>query len=404
MLDMVRKHTVEGSGNHRTICTMLDRTRESLRQTKDTTRSFVPPTGMKDVVPIGSSSASMYPGYSPADVLYGDPAREFGEQWTLAKEQGAEFNTEPDGPQYELGQAKGVRKHKKSIEQVREELAAKGEPLASIPKPGTPGTQTQPGPETQREAPSSSASSHIGKDRSAPRPTGPSTNQETPLCIVDTKPTPVDLPLIAPSKKAKMTKRDGSMAREQSKKKRKHQEDTIQEGEGPLLDEENNPPKQKEPKVKKDETSSVGQTTANGNLEQKKSKKRKEHADDPLDTPTKEPKKRDGASSVGQTSTNGNLEQKKSKKRKERADKVLEPPQDGETEKRKSKRHKDGMNSSVEMAKDKKPNKEKSKKRQHCENTLTETENSVLKDGPGDAVEKAKEKKKKQSKEVNGEA
>ncbi len=41
MLDMIRKHTVEGSGNHRTIMPMIDRCKEMLRQFKPVTNSFV---------------------------------------------------------------------------------------------------------------------------------------------------------------------------------------------------------------------------------------------------------------------------------------------------------------------------------------------------------------------------
>ena len=41
MLDMIRKHTAEGSGNWRTVCTMIERTQEMLRMTKEVNKSFV---------------------------------------------------------------------------------------------------------------------------------------------------------------------------------------------------------------------------------------------------------------------------------------------------------------------------------------------------------------------------
>ena len=41
MTDMVRKHTVEGTGNHRTICDIIERTREMLSQSRHVSRSFV---------------------------------------------------------------------------------------------------------------------------------------------------------------------------------------------------------------------------------------------------------------------------------------------------------------------------------------------------------------------------
>ena len=41
MVDMVRKHTVEGSGNYRTIMGCVDRAQEMLRVSKQIARTFV---------------------------------------------------------------------------------------------------------------------------------------------------------------------------------------------------------------------------------------------------------------------------------------------------------------------------------------------------------------------------
>ena len=41
MIDMVRKHTVEGTGNHRTICDMLDRCKSMMYDAKSISRNFV---------------------------------------------------------------------------------------------------------------------------------------------------------------------------------------------------------------------------------------------------------------------------------------------------------------------------------------------------------------------------
>lgn len=41
MIDMVRKHTVEGTNNHRTICDLIDRSKDMLWQAKKTARTFV---------------------------------------------------------------------------------------------------------------------------------------------------------------------------------------------------------------------------------------------------------------------------------------------------------------------------------------------------------------------------
>jgi hypothetical protein len=57
MLDMIRKHTVEGSGNYRTILPMVDRCKEMLRQFREITSTFVRPTN------ILTSTASIWPPY-----------------------------------------------------------------------------------------------------------------------------------------------------------------------------------------------------------------------------------------------------------------------------------------------------------------------------------------------------
>lgn len=41
MIDMVRKHTVPGSGNWRTIVQMVERTQEMLKMARDVSRTFV---------------------------------------------------------------------------------------------------------------------------------------------------------------------------------------------------------------------------------------------------------------------------------------------------------------------------------------------------------------------------
>ena len=83
----------------------------------------MPPANALEKVTIGSSSLSMYPGYSPADHLYGEAAQEFGQEWSEAKKQGAKFQLAENGPQYEFGQS--GKRRKKSIEETRADLAAR---------------------------------------------------------------------------------------------------------------------------------------------------------------------------------------------------------------------------------------------------------------------------------------
>ena len=66
----------------------------------------VPPKDNIDRVPLGASSASMYPGYSPADHIYGEAAQEYGQYAAERKRQGIELEADPNGPQYEVGQSR----------------------------------------------------------------------------------------------------------------------------------------------------------------------------------------------------------------------------------------------------------------------------------------------------------
>jgi hypothetical protein len=61
MLEMVQKHTTTGTGNYETITNLVQRGYEMLKQAKDMSRTFVPPRGERELVPLGSSSETMYP-------------------------------------------------------------------------------------------------------------------------------------------------------------------------------------------------------------------------------------------------------------------------------------------------------------------------------------------------------
>ena len=137
MIDMVRKHTVEGSGNHRTIMSLIDRARAMMKDARATEREFVsirhtrrvacaddqqkiPPREAWKSVPIGSASDTMYPGYSPKDHQYGKAAEEFGKEWSEARKRGIEFDAGPDGPEYEFGQSKGAKKRRLNLDESGE--------------------------------------------------------------------------------------------------------------------------------------------------------------------------------------------------------------------------------------------------------------------------------------------
>lgn len=61
-------------------------------------------------VPLGASSASMYPGYSPADHEYGKASMEVGLAISEAKKRGLEVPTDTDCPSYVVGQAHGAKR------------------------------------------------------------------------------------------------------------------------------------------------------------------------------------------------------------------------------------------------------------------------------------------------------
>jgi len=61
------------------------------------------------MVPLGSSSESMYPGYSPAHIEYGQAAGEFGRVVGEMKARGEKW--EPaNGTEYQIGQAHGAKR------------------------------------------------------------------------------------------------------------------------------------------------------------------------------------------------------------------------------------------------------------------------------------------------------
>ncbi|KAL8950973.1 MAG: hypothetical protein Q9222_003034 [Ikaeria aurantiellina] len=107
MVDMVRKHTVEGSPNYRTTSDLLNRSKEMLSQAKNISKTFIPPTDQIFQVPLGSSSDSMYPGYSPANHKYGDAAQAYGNYTAKAKNSN------------EVGQSKGSARMKMAQPQVQ---------------------------------------------------------------------------------------------------------------------------------------------------------------------------------------------------------------------------------------------------------------------------------------------
>lgn len=77
----------------------------------------VPPPDNIERVPLGASSASMYPGYSPADHIYGEAAQEYGQRIAAARKKGLEIKQDADGLDYVVGQSS--LSAKEQIEEIR---------------------------------------------------------------------------------------------------------------------------------------------------------------------------------------------------------------------------------------------------------------------------------------------
>ena len=121
----------------------------------------------------------MYPGYSPADHVYGKAAEEFGKEWAEAKKQGYEFESPVNGPEIQIGHTKAGKW--RNLAQIREVGKANVEEVNNSSSDGAPSAAASLPPQ-ERDA--SGVSENV-KDLTA--------NGENPYFIVDTNPTPVDL-------------------------------------------------------------------------------------------------------------------------------------------------------------------------------------------------------------------
>ena len=193
MVEMVRKHTVPGTGNHRTISGCVYRCKDMLRDAKDIARNFVrylkprnfrntnrsqvEPKQQREQVPLGSSSDSMYPGYSPADHEYGKAAEEYGKAAAEAMAKGIDVK-HPD-IEYQIGQAKGSKKRT---------LAAMQAARDSGSGSGTGSGSDVLGSASKKNEAATNGDTTGAKAGKASPETG------NPYFVIDTKPTPVELP------------------------------------------------------------------------------------------------------------------------------------------------------------------------------------------------------------------
>lgn len=155
----------------------------------------------------------MYPGYSPADHEYGKAAEEYGKAAAEARARGIEFK-HPNA-EYQVGQAKGVKR--KTLAEIREAQAAKGRTSASGSRSGTGSGSEVSIKQTHKEPTTTNGQASTEKAEEA------SPEGDSPYFVIDTKPTPVDVPgMFSQPLKRSASPPEALEAKKHKKAKKKH--------------------------------------------------------------------------------------------------------------------------------------------------------------------------------------
>lgn len=323
MTDMVRKHTVEGTGNWRAICDIIDRTKEMLYAAKSTARTFVPPADHRDQVPLGSSSASMYPGYSPADHEYGKAAEEYGSFAAAARARGVDVK-HPD-LEYEIGQARGTKR--KVLEGIEETTNVKHG------GPGSRGAGEAPGgPETKPMTPYALHLKKQAEEKNAAEET--TSNGDNPSFVIDVNPTPVNLARQTTKSPKRSASPPAPLEQKKAKKaKKKHKgdlpqatdyqgvefEDISQEVDARMKEKEAKRKRKEEKKRKResaDSPTAPADSSADAEVERPKKRKSKKSEDNALSDGSISKKRHGGEDDEEQ----GEVKKKKRKKSKDQVE------------------------------------------------------------------------------------
>ena len=129
----------------------------------------------------------MYPGYSPADHEYGKAAEEYGKAAAEARAKGIDLK-HPEA-EYVVGQAKGAKR--KTLAEIGGPQAAKGRTSGSGSGSGTgSGSEGSFNPKSEGDAITNGQATTDKVQESIPE-------GDNPYFIVDTKPTPVNIPEIS---------------------------------------------------------------------------------------------------------------------------------------------------------------------------------------------------------------
>ena len=165
----------------------------------------------------------MYPGYSPTDHEYGRAAEEFGCYATQMREKGKVIET--DEVDYEIGQAKGIRR-KKTLAGIREALGNKKEKEGSGLESGS-GSDT---PARKYTNGNTASTGDAGGDKNPAATSEAPAGGDNPSFVVDTKPMKVDLSGSQRHKRS-ATPPDSMDVKKHKKTKKKHEGD-LPTGEG----------------------------------------------------------------------------------------------------------------------------------------------------------------------------
>ena len=218
----------------------------------------------------------MYPGYSPADHQYGEAAQEFGSEWSAAKAKGIEFKPAPDGPEYQFGQAKGVKKH--TLAKIREAKAARGEGSGSGTGSGS-GSGSDTGAPPAVSNGSTRSKVHSKAKAAEEKAENQSGDGNNPYFVIDVNPTPVNIPGVSvhlPKRTSEGQPEPATVEKKPKKSKREHEgslpgaaekkvefEDISGEVDARLKEKEERRKQKEEKKRKRDsDGSTVAQATA----------------------------------------------------------------------------------------------------------------------------------------------
>ncbi|MDI1489456.1 MAG: hypothetical protein OHK93_008735 [Ramalina farinacea] len=372
MIDMVRKHTVEGSGNWTMICGCIDRAKEMMSASKHVAKTFVPPPNQREKVPIGSSSASMYPGYSPADHEYGAAAEEYGTYASEAKKRGELIV--PEGVEYQLGQSKGVKKNG-TLEQIR---AAK-----KLREGKDSGSGSGSGSGSDDASASKQAKGNTETDGNAMKKQKVSNGSENgsgneqPVFVVDTQPMKVNMDGINASKRSATPPQSTGL--KNHKKAKKSHDGALPAGHANEAFEDINAEVEEKLKEKREKK--------NKPKEAKKRKRESDAEDEMAEEPAMAVPQMDGA-------TDEKPEKRKKKKSKHTTE---------DNEKDRSEKRAEVSAESAEDGEGKKKKKNKKKSKLGIENGEKEASKKRA-GGDEEGAEAAEGKKKKRRKGTNGEA